>query len=201
MRHTATDNDYVAKARAGELTGDDIAALVRLENATLDGVTAPIGLAAARFRNTPAMDFMLDIGRMVSVDRTNIRASAVAYGTALEEYPGQRLDPVAYGYTGFINWACVHADAEAMALIAYVDITLWHEACVILTPVLRKHPGLPHEVVEYFASYEERPDEVLDAALDVIAHGVAQGYELQRAVDTARLMGDYLATFWRAAGQ
>ncbi len=201
MRYVATDNPFVAKARAGRLTDDDIAALVRLENATLDNVTGCVTLAAARFPNTPAMDFLLDVGQMVSTDRKNIRAGAAAYGTRLEEHPGQRLESVAYGYTGFINWLCLNADSAAIALVAHADIALWHEACVILTPVLRKHVGLPDEVVDYFASYEERPGEVLDQALDIVAGGVAEGQDLRKTVDTARLMEDHLAAFWRAAGQ
>ncbi|KOG85175.1 hypothetical protein [Streptomyces varsoviensis] len=202
MRYVATDNAYIAKARAGRLTDDDIAALVRLENATLDNVTGCIALAAGRFPNTPAMDFLLDLGQMVSTDRRNIRAGAAAYGTALEEIPGQRLESVAYGYMGFINWLCLNADPAAIALVAHADVALWHEACVILTPALQKHAGLPTEVVDYFAGYQERPTEVLDQALEIVAGEVAEGrQDLQQTVGTARLMEDHLAAFWRAADQ
>ncbi|MFE7122092.1 beta-ketoacyl synthase N-terminal-like domain-containing protein [Streptomyces sp. NPDC057654] len=95
----------------------------------------------------------------------------------------------------------IRAGTLDIALVAHADIALWHEACVILTPVLRKHAGLPDEVVDYFALYQERPDEVLDQALDVVAREVAEGRDLQRTVDTAKLMEDHLAAFWQAAGQ
>ncbi|MCF3119142.1 hypothetical protein IPZ68_05390 [Streptomyces arenae] len=201
MRHVATENPFVVKARASGLTDDDVASVVRLENATLDNVTACIALAAARFRNTGTMDFLLEIGQLVGTDRDNVRAAAIAYKTPLEEYPGQRLAPVAYTYPSFINWICLHGTPAAIGLVCYADITLWHEACVILTPALRAHPGLPKEVVDYFASYEERPDEVLDKSLAVVEASMTSGADLRRAADTARLMEDHLAAFWRAAAQ
>ncbi|WP_424216180.1 hypothetical protein ACN20G_28970 (plasmid) [Streptomyces sp. BI20] len=199
MRHVATENAYVTKARDGKLTAADVANLVRLENATLDNVTQSIALGAARMRNTAAMDFLIEVGRLVAVDRKNVRAAAVAYGTPLEGHPGEHLDSTAYGYAGFVNWACLHTEAAAMALIAYVDITLWHEACVLLTPALRELPGLPHEVVHYFALYEERPSEILDLALELVAAETGSERDLLRAADTTALMEEHLAAFWRAA--
>lgn len=199
MKHIAVDNSFVTKAKQGRLTDDDVHAIVRLEDATLDNVTVPITFAATRFPNTPAMDYLLDLARMVRDDKKGIHAAGLAYGTPLEEHPGHRLPPVAYSYAGFITWVCTHASPAAIALVAYVDITLWHYASALLTPILEKHPGVPREVVDYFASYQQRPDDVLDSSLAVVADGVANGESLQRAVDTTALMADHLAAFWQAA--
>ncbi|OXM49756.1 hypothetical protein CFP75_18450 [Amycolatopsis alba DSM 44262] len=199
MKHIAVDNSFVTKARHGELSDDNLHAIVRLENATLDNVMVPLAQAIARFPNTPVMDYLLDLTQMVRDDKKGISAAGVAYGTQLDEHPGHRLDSAAYTYAGFINWLCLNANSTAIALAVYVDVTLWHYASALLTPILEKHPGLPKEVVDYFAAYQERPNEVLDKSLAVVANGVANGESLQEAVDTVMLIDEHLAAFWRAA--
>ncbi|MFF0738816.1 hypothetical protein ACFYVL_00265 [Streptomyces sp. NPDC004111] len=164
-------------------------------------MTGPVALSAARFPNTAATDFLLEVGEPVSTDGKNIRAAALAYGTPLEEYPGQKLGSVAYGYPPFINWICLQGSAAAIALVAYVNISLWHEACAILTPALRKHPGVPEEVMAYFAAYEERPTDILDKALAIVADETKAGHSVQQASDTGRLMEKHLAAFWQPAAQ
>ncbi|MFI6305944.1 hypothetical protein ACIBCH_29045 [Amycolatopsis thailandensis] len=199
MMHIATDNPFVVKAREGLLTDEDLTTLVRLENATLDNVTTPIALAATRFPDTTSFDFLLEVTQTVREDKAGVLAAAKAGNTALEEYPGHHLGPVAYTYAGYINWLLVNASATSIALVAYADISLWHYACALLTPILEKRPGLPKEVLDYVASYQERPDDILDKALAAATDAIAAGDDLEHAAATVRLMEPHLAAFWQAA--
>ncbi|MFF2619854.1 hypothetical protein [Kitasatospora sp. NPDC058046] len=201
MRHVATANPFVATAARGELTRPDIEALVRLEAATLENVTTCLDLAAARFRNTPGASYLRDLAGTVAVDQAGIRAGAAALGITPEEYPGQQLQSIGYGYASFINWLALHATPAAFALVAHTDLLLWHDACVVLTPALRAHQNLPMEVIAYFASYEKPPEDVLEQSVQLVVHEVDTGADLGQAADTARLMHDHLASFWLSLGR
>ncbi|MFD9061115.1 hypothetical protein ACFVZ3_06290 [Kitasatospora purpeofusca] len=197
MRHVATANTFVSAAARGKLTSLGIEAVVRLESATLTNVTACLDLAAARFGTGEGAGFMREMARLVAVDLAGIRAAEHDLGITPELHPGHQLPSVAYGYPGFINWLCLHADPAAIALVAHTDLLLWHDACALLTPALRAHGGLPTSVVDYFASYEQRPDEALELAVDLAVRAVDGGADLHRATDVARLMEGHLAAFWR----
>lgn len=197
----ATASAIVSRARDDALTDENTVQLLTLVDTTLAGAVGPIAGAAARFPDTPSMDFLLEFARLVRSDQELVRAAASAAKAALEDYPGQRLEPAAYGFASFYSWLCGQADPAAIALVCYADVVQWHTACTILVPAMEKRTDLPSEVLSFFAVYRERPDEFLGRVLAVAADAVAAGGDLDRAVRSARLMEHPLSSFWDAAGR
>ncbi|MFI9383486.1 hypothetical protein [Kutzneria sp. NPDC052558] len=197
IRHVVMDSPVVVNGVQGTLSNDGIATILHVENATVDNIVVPLHIAASRFRRTKAVDFIAEITRQVRFDKQNVFHAATAFGITPEAHPGKLLAASAYSYAGYISWLCLNASQSAFALLVYLDYSLAHEACAALVPALRRRPGTPPEIVSYFGLYEERPTEVLDAAIDIVRDGLAHGEDLQEAIDAVSMAEPYLGAFWR----
>ncbi|OXM47363.1 hypothetical protein [Amycolatopsis alba] len=204
LKDVAVKNDFLVKAQEGKLTEANIHTLLQIEDKGLAGLLGPVTAAAIKYADRPeTADALLDLVKLLRADQQLAHAAALSYGTPPERFPGEHLNvnAIPYSYVGFITWMAGYRNAAEFALMAYLDISLWHQTCVLLTPALENHPGgLPRPVVDYFAKYVERPA-TLDRLIAIAEEAVEAGVNLQQAIGTAKLTEYFVAEIWRVAAE
>lgn len=197
-------NRFVELAESGRLERGHVSRFLTAEHGAQQSEIVAFATLAARHPHPPAAGFFLGLAGVIGDAGPRLRAAAGSVDLALDhpggDDPGRlALDAPAHAFGGYVCWLALRAGQAGAALAIHADLVSWCGSCARITAALEKHGGLPDEVVAYFAAYAQRPEHLLETALEVASDGLRRGEDPDRAVAEARPVTGYLRLFWDSA--
>ncbi|XVS61959.1 transcriptional regulator [Actinosynnema sp. CA-299493] len=158
-------------------------------------------LLASRFPESPAGDFYLTMAQGEGEALRLLSDFAAAVDVDQAERRAHEPLPLAQVYPAYLAQVALGGGSSAVALALLANVAESGSTYRRVADALQTRYGFSGKAVGHFRFFGETPDELLDQAEAVVAHGLAAGEDPDEAVRTARLVSVYESLFWDALAE
>ncbi|ROP37263.1 transcriptional regulator [Saccharothrix texasensis] len=158
-------------------------------------------LLASRFPESPAGDFYLTMAQGEGEALRLLSDFAAAVDVDQAARRAHEPLPFAQVYPAYLAQVALGGGSSAVALALLANVAESGSTYRRVADALQTRYGFSDEAVGHFRFFGETPDELLDQAEAVVAHGLAAGEDPDEAVRTARLVSVYESLFWDALAE
>lgn len=192
MRDQLMAHPYISAVEEGRVELPQLRPFAGEQNAIIASDMRSVAHLVSRFGS----DFFMDTlaGERAALEALGAFAAALGMGASgLEAYEPL---PGAHGYAAYMAWLAAYASDAEVAAAYLVNFQAWGTNCGRLSRALTGRYGLTSEQVRFFDLFAEPVPGFEEAALAVIAAGLARGVSERLVRRAPRLLQGYELLYW-----